>query len=137
MWLIFILLPIFYISVDISINPPSNPPLSLQVWIFFHFPHFYFAYNFVVLPKSAPLASCSLVLYRTGEQTKNSIIRGSNLKGHKPSFWIIVNLSDTFKTQMKQKKHSFCVAISRRENDGSQSIISCLVCLIMVDISFS
>ena len=38
---------------------------------------------------------------------------------------------------MKQKKHSFCVTISRREKDGVQSIISCMVYLIMVDMSFS
>ena len=65
-----------------------------------------------------PLGSCSLLLYPEGAQTENSISRGSNLKGHKPLCWISVNLSDTFKTQMKQKKHSFCVAISRKEKDG-------------------
>ena len=57
-----------------------------------------------------------------------------------------VNLSDTFKTQMKQKKHSFymtmkqkkhsfCMTISRREKDGY--LISCMVYLIMVDMSLS
>ena len=75
---------------------------------YFHFPHFYFAYNFVVLQKSAfPLASSSLVLYPERAQTESSIIRGSSLKGHKPPFWISVNLSDTFKTQMEQNKHPF------------------------------
>ena len=68
---------------------------------------------------------------------KRTLIGGSNLKGHKPPFWISVNLSDTFKTQMKQKNHSFCVTITRREKDGAQSIISCMVYLIMVDMSFS
>ena len=48
-----------------------------------------------------------------------------------------VNLSDTFKTLMKQDKQSFCVTISRRENDGAQPIISYMVYLIMVDLSFS
>ena len=38
---------------------------------------------------------------------------------------------------MKHKKHFFCLAISRREKDGAQSIIPCMVYLIMVDISFS
>ena len=72
-----------------------------------------------------------------GTQTENSIIRGSNLKEHKPPFWISVNLSDTFKTQMKQKKYSLYVTISRREKGGAQSIISYVVYLIMVDMSFS
>ena len=113
--------------------------MSLQVLFCFHFPHFYFASSFLVVEKSAPPLqdSCSLVLYPEGAQTENSIIRGSNLKGHKPPFWISVNLSDTFKTQMKQKKHSFCVAISRREKDGAQSITSCMVCLITADMSIS
>ena len=39
-----------------------------------------------------------------GIKAENSVIRGSNLKEHKPSFWISGNLSDTFKTQMKQDK---------------------------------
>ena len=37
---------------------------------------------------------------------------------------ISVNLSDTFKTRMKQDKLSFCVTISRREKDGAQEITS-------------
>ena len=44
--------------------------------------------------------------------TTNSVIRGGSLKGHKPPFWSSVNLSDTFKTQVKQDKQSFCVTIS-------------------------
>ena len=55
-----------------------------------------------------------------------SLGRGTN----KPPFSISVNLSDSFKTQMKQKKHSFCMIIS-------QSVISCMVYLIMVDMSFN
>ena len=55
--------------------------------------------------------------------TENSVIIGSNLKGHKPPFRISVNLYDTFKIQMKQDKQSFCVTISRREKDGAQPII--------------
>ena len=72
-----------------------------------------------------------------GINKDNSVIRGSNLKGHKPPFWISVILSDTFKTQMKQEKESFCVTISRGEKDHAQSIISYMVYLIKVDISFS
>ena len=107
----------------VQFKPPSIILLS--------YPSF-FAYNFLVLQKSV-----LLVLYPEGAQTESSIIIGSNLKGHKPPFSIGVNLSDTFKTQMKQKKHSICVAISRKERDGAQSIISRMVCLIMVDMSFS
>ena len=51
-----------------------------------------------------------------------------------PSFYFAYNLKQT---QMKQKKHSFSVTISRSEKDGAQSIISCMVYLIMVDSSFS
>ena len=125
----------FYFHHPSQFYPQYN--LSLQLLFCFHFPRFYFAYNFLVVQKSAPQASCSLVLYTKGAQTENSIIRGGTLKGHKPPFWISDNLNDTFKTQMKQKKHSFCVVISTREKDGAQSIISCIVCLIMVDMSFS
>ena len=38
---------------------------------------------------------------------------------------------------MKQDKPSFCVAISRREKDETQTIISYMVYLIMIDMSFS
>ena len=38
---------------------------------------------------------------------------------------------------MKQDKQSFCVTISRREKDGAQPIISYMVYLIKVDMSFS
>ena len=104
-------------------------------FFFFHFSHFHFAYNFVVLQKVPPSQLFSGAIPLSG--TNRTIIRGSNLKRHKPPFWISVNLRDTFRTQKKQKKHSFCVAISRREKDGAQSIIPCMVCLIMVDMSFS
>ena len=63
-----------------------------------------------------------MVLYSEGAQTGNFIIRVSNLKGHKPPFWINVNLIDTFKTQMNQKKHSFCVAISRKKKDKANQL---------------
>ena len=69
--------------------------------------------------------------------TENFVTRRSNLKGHKPHFSISVNLSDTFKTQMKQEKQSFCVIISRKEKDGAQPIIFYMVYLIKVDMSFS
>ena len=61
----------------------------------------------------------------------------NKVKGHKPHFWISVNLSDTFKTHMKQDKQSFCVTISRREKDGTQPMISYMMYLIMVDMGFS
>ena len=54
---------------------------------------------------------------------QRTLIRGSNHKGHKPPFSISVNLR-YLQDQMKQKKHSFCVTISRRGKDGIQSIIS-------------
>ena len=38
---------------------------------------------------------------------------------------------------MKQGKESFCVTISKREKDGTQPIISYMVCVIKVDMSFS
>ena len=38
---------------------------------------------------------------------------------------------------MKLKKHFFFMAISRKEKDGAQSIISCMLYLIMVVMSFS
>ena len=68
--------------------------------------------------------------------TKNSVIRGSNFKGHKPVN-LTVNLSDTFKTKMKLYKQSFCVIISWREQDGAQPIISYVVYLFMVDMCFN
>ena len=72
-----------------------------------------------------------------GANTQNSVIRGSNLKEHKPLFCISINVSDTFKTHMKQNNHSFCVTVSRKEKDGAQPIISYGVYLIMTDVSFS
>ena len=66
------------------------------------------------------------------ENSKNSTIRRSNLKGHKPLLWISVNLSDTFKTPMKLDKQFICVTISRWEKDGTQPIIYVL-CLIVAD----
>ena len=96
--------------------------ISIQALFCFHFPHFYVAYNFVVLQKSAP---------------QPAVLWCYTLNGHIPPFWNSVNLSDTFKTQMKQKNHSFCMTISRRGQDGAKSIISCMVYLIMVDMSFS
>ena len=38
---------------------------------------------------------------------------------------------------MKQEKQSFYVTISRREKDGTRSVIFCVVYLIMVDIKLS
>ena len=70
-----------------------------------------------------------------GNKEESSVIREGYLKGHKPPLCIGVKFSDTFKARMRQEKHPFCV-ISRREKDGAQSIISYMVYLIMVDISF-
>ena len=127
-----------YISVAISIHPvyPGSLAKDLLQQVNSEECGFSILHRFCSPSKKRPLGSYSLVVYPEGAQTENSIIRGSNLKGQKPPFWISVNLSDTFKTQMKQKKHSFCMSISRREKDGTQSIISCMVYLIMVDMSF-
>ena len=65
--------------------------------------------------------------------TENSVIRGSQLKGHKPPFWISVNLQ----VPDEAGQASFCVTISKREKVGAQPIISYMVYLIMVDMSFS
>ena len=105
--------------------------VSLQVLFRFHFPHSYFAYNFLVVEKSTPHPKPAVLwCYTLKGQAQKSIIRGSNFKGHQPPFCISVNLTDTFKTQMKQKNHSFCVTISRREKDG-------WMYLIIVDMSFN
>ena len=69
--------------------------------------------------------------------TENSVIRGSNLKVHKPPYWISVYLSDTFKTHMKHDKQSFCVANFRRGKDGAQLIIPYMVYFMKIDIRFS
>ena len=107
---------VFYFHRPCLLYPQYN--LSLQALFCFNFPHFYFPYTFVVLQKST---SQPAVLKGHKQRT---LVRGSNLKGHRPLFWISVNLSDAFKTQMKQKKYFFYVQISRREKDGSQSVIS-------------
>ena len=52
-----------------------------------------------------------------GINTENSVIRGSNLKGHQSHFWIGVNLSGTFKCYMKQGKRSFCVTMMGKRWD--------------------
>ena len=77
-----------------------------------------------------------------GINTEKSFIRGSGvtLKDTNPPFWISVNLSDTFKTWMKQDKQFFWDNLQEREKDGAQPIISymyLLVYLIMGDMSFS
>ena len=67
------------------------------------------------------------------------LIRGSDFKRNKYTSWIsdIFNLSNIFKTHMKQDMQYFWVTISRREKDGAQPIILYMVYLIMVDMSFS
>ena len=112
---------VFYLHHPCLFYPQYN--LSIQVLFCFHFPHFYFAFNFVVLQKSAPQPAV-LQCYTLKGHKQRTLISGSNLKGRKYLFWIIINLSDTFKTQMKHKKHSFCMIISCREKNGAQSIIS-------------
>ena len=87
-----------------------------------HFPHFYFAYNFVVLQQSAPRQLFSGAISWRGTSRELSL-KGVTLKDTNLHF-VSVSTSDTFKTQMKQKKHSFRVTIARREKDGTQSIIS-------------
>ena len=125
---------VFYFHDSFLFYPQYN--LSLQTLFCCHFPHFCYAYNFVVLQKITPKPAV-LWCYTMKWHKQRTRIRGDNLKRHKPPFWISVNLSDTFKIQMKQKKHSFCMTISRRQKNGAQSIIYCMVYLIMVDMSFS
>ena len=114
------------ISIAISIHPvyPGSLAKDLLQQVNSEECGFSILHRFCSPSKKRPLGSYSLVVYPEGAQTENSIIRGSNLKGHKPPSWMSVNLSDTFKAQMKQKKHSFCVTISRREKGWAQSIIS-------------
>ena len=68
-----------------------------------------------------------------GINIENSEIRGTKCKGHKPPFWISVNLQ----VPDEAGQASFCVTISKREKVGAQPIISYMVYLIMVDMSFS
>lgn len=91
--------------------------------------HHYILFPYVCIPrKKCPLTKWSLVLCSEGGiNTDNIVIKGSNLEGHKSSFWIGFNLSNTFKAWMKQSKHSFCVTISRREKARTQKIASYLV----------
>ena len=53
----------------------------------------------------------------------------SNFKRHKPPFWISVNLSDPFKTQMKQGKQSFCVTISPEEKKIASNKLFPICCI--------
>ena len=73
----------------------------------------------------------------SSKNTKNSVIKQSNPEGQKSPFWISVNISDTFKTHMNLRNQHFCVTIFRREKDRTEPVISYLVYLIMVDMSFS
>ena len=61
------------------------------------------------------------------------MIRGSKRKGHKPPFWISVNLQ----VPDEAGQASFCVTNSKREKVGAQPIISYIVHLIMVNMSLS
>ena len=86
----------------------------------FHFPHFYFTYNFVVLQKApaSQLFSGAIPWRAIDRELSLQVVtlKDTNLLSGP------VSTSDTFKTQMKHKKHSFCLDISRREEDGAQSI---------------
>ena len=65
----------FCINIDISKDPvyPVYPEVSKYYFVFIHF---YLAYKFLVVQKSAPpQASCLMVLYPEGVQTENFIIR--------------------------------------------------------------
>ena len=61
------------------------------------------------------------------------MIRGSKGNGHKPPFWISVNLQ----VPDEAGQASSCMTNSKREKVGAQPIISYIVCLIMVNMSFS
>ena len=67
-------------------------------------------------------------LYWRGINTETFVIRGGETWRTQFSFWISVNLSDTFKTNMKKNKQLFYyVTILRREKDSAQPIASYLV----------
>ena len=68
-------------------------------------------------------------LYWRSINTENFVIRGGGNNSWRTqfSFWISVNLSDTFKTNMKKNKQLFYVTILRREKDSAQPIASYLV----------
>ena len=59
---------------------------------YFVFIFIFFLFSILLCSPSEkrPLSSCSLPW--GGINTENSLIRGSKLKGHKPPFWISVNL---------------------------------------------
>ena len=65
--------------------------------------------------------------------TENFVIRGSKRKGHKPPFWISVNLL----VPDEAIQASFCVTISQREKVGAQPVNSYMANLVIVDVSFS
>ena len=117
---------VFYLHNPSGFYPEYNK--CLQELFCFHFPHFYFPQNFVVLQKNVPQPTVpwcyALMGHKHRELCDSS---GSNLKERKPPFWISVNLSDNFKAWMKKNKQSFCRTISKRENDGTQTIISYMI----------
>ena len=127
----------FCISIDISIDsvyPGSLPKTYCSRWTRgnlgspfsidpqAHYSRWVFTgRNWNSTYKAGVLFSPSLSIFFIVQFTSPIIILFS-FKGHKPPFWISVNLSDTFITEktflLKQKKYSFCVAISRKEKDG-------------------
>ena len=96
---------------------------------------FIFAYKFVVLQKTVPsqLFSGAIPWRVTSRELS---LEWVNLKDTNLPFGS-VSTSHAFKTQMKQKKHAFLLYDSPGEKDGTQSTISCMVYLIMVDMTFS
>ena len=58
-------------------------------------------------------------LYWRGINTETFVIRGGETWRTQFSFWISVNLSDTFKTNMKKNKQLFYVTILRRERPAN------------------
>ena len=62
---------------------------------------------------------------------ENSVIRASNFEGHKPPFWICLNIRDIIKAWVKQNKYGFWKSIARGEKDRSQPVMSYLMDFIL------
>ena len=93
---------------------------------------FPFSIKFCSLSKKRFLGRCFLVPWRD-INTENSVIRGSPLKEHKSLFWISVNLSDIFKTQMKLDRQSCCVTTLEEEKmNPNQLLLLWYICSWMI-----
>ena len=105
-----------------------NHPCPSASITFFHFPHFYFQYNFEVFQRNTPSRLFPGVMLWRGMNTENSVITG-----HKTLFWISVNLSDTFKI----RSSPFVWLSPGQKKMKLNQLLFYVVYLIMVDMSFS